>query len=140
MTRSRATAKQAGTRMETATAEHLAAHVDDRIERRRLTGAKDRGDIGGVRTIRGARVVVEVKDYNGSVQVKPWLDQAEVEAGNDDAPHGVVVFKRSRVSYSNPGEQGVLMTLDTLIWLLHGGPDRDDYLSVDSHTRTVVRE
>lgn len=121
MTRNRASAKAAGTKMETSVATFLATRLeDDRIERRRLTGARDRGDIGGVR-LNGSRLVVEVKDHNGSVQVKPWLDQAAVEAGNDDAVAGVVVFKRSRIGYDNPAEHGVLMTLETFCVLLQGG-------------------
>ena len=108
--------------METSTSGFLAERLDDpRIERRRPNGANDRGDLTGVHTFRGHRVVVEVKDYNGSVQVKPWLDQAEAERGNDDAAIGVVVFKRSRIGYSNPAEHGVLMTLETFARLLEGG-------------------
>lgn len=107
--------------METSVATYLAERLqDDRIERRRLTGSRDRGDIAGVR-LNGSRIVLEVKDHNGSVQVKPWLDQAAVEAGNDDAIAGAVVFKRSRVGYDNPAEHGVLMTLETFAVLLEGG-------------------
>lgn len=121
MTRNRASAKAAGTRMETSVATFLADRLnDDRIERRRLTGSSDRGDIAGVR-LNGSRICLEVKDHNGSVQVKPWLDQASVEAANDDAVAGVVVFKRSRIGYDNPAEHGVLMSLETLCVLLEGG-------------------
>ncbi len=122
--RNRATAKQAGTRMETTTARYLAEYLEaPEIERRRLSGAKDKGDIAGVKTIRGGTVVVEVKDHNGSVQVKAWLDEGEIERGNADATLGVVVFKRSGVPYSNGAEQGVLMTLETFARLLEGGGD-----------------
>lgn len=56
MTRSRRSAKQAGTRFETAIAAALAAALDDdRIERRTRNGAKDRGDIAGIR-LHGQRV------------------------------------------------------------------------------------
>lgn len=138
MPRSRATAKQAGTRMETATTGFLREFLDDdRIERRRLRGANDAGDIAGVRTIRGARVVLEVKDYNGSVQVGPWLDEAEVERGNDDAEIGVVVFKRRGVGYTSAGEQGVLMTLETFAKLLTGGGTYAPVMVLDKHTQTA---
>jgi hypothetical protein len=61
MTRSRRSAKQAGTRFETAIATALAdALDDDRIERRTRNGAKDRGDISGIR-LHGQRVVIECK-------------------------------------------------------------------------------
>ena len=46
MTRSRATAKQAGSLFERSIADYLAVALnDDRIDRRVKTGAKDKGDI-----------------------------------------------------------------------------------------------
>ena len=80
MTRSRTTAKQAGTRFETQHVTWLAERLnDDRIERRRQSGANDRGDVTGVRTIAGARTVIELKDYGGTVHVADWLRQAELK-------------------------------------------------------------
>lgn len=59
MTRSRRSAKTAGTRFETAITTALAeALVDDRIERRTRNGSRDRGDIAGIRC-HGQRVVIE---------------------------------------------------------------------------------
>lgn len=122
MTRNRASAKKAGTDTETGVARFLAARLnDDRIERRTKNGPKDRGDIASVRLPRGGRIVIEVKDHAGQVKVKPWLDEAELERGNDDAAIGVVVFKRSGVGWTRAGEQGVLMTLETFARLLEGG-------------------
>lgn len=117
MTRNRASARAAGTRMETLVARYLAEHLDDRIERRRLTGSRDRGDIAGVRCVAG-RVVVEVKDHGGRVLVGPWLEEARVEAGNDDAAVGVVVAKRR--GRADAGDQIVLMSLRDLVLLLGG--------------------
>jgi hypothetical protein len=117
MTRSRASAKQAGAKFETLIASHLAQHVDDRIERRTKNGSKDRGDVSGLRHM-GGRVVVEVKDYGGQMKVGPWLTEAEIEAGNDDALAGIVVAKRRGTT--DPGSQIVLMTLDNLIALFTG--------------------
>lgn len=120
MTRTRASAKAAGTRMETTVARYLAEHVDDRIERRRLSGGKDRGDLSGVR-VHGQRVVVEVKD-TAVVALGPWLNEAEVERGNDDALAGCVVAKRRGIG--DPGSQLVVMTLADLAALLSGArPD-----------------
>lgn len=120
MTRSRQSAKQAGARFEQTIATALADRLqDDRIERRTKNGNKDRGDLTGIRTLTGARVVAELKDYAGTVHVKEWLDQAAVEAGNDDAPIGVVIFKRRGIS--DPMQQGVLMTVEDLAYLLTGG-------------------
>lgn len=117
MTRSRASAKKAGTAFERLIADHLAATVDDRIDRRVKTGALDKGDIGGVRA-HGQRVVLEAKDYGGRLMPPQWTREAEAERANDGALAGVVVAKRTR--NANPGEQWVLMTVDELVALLTG--------------------
>ncbi len=116
MTRTRASARAAGTRHETAVATYLAEHVDDRIERRTKTGAKDRGDISGVRHM-GGRVVIECKDTS-RVEIGTWLTETEVERGNDDAVAGLVIAKRR--GRGDPGDQIVLMTLRDLVALLTG--------------------
>lgn len=117
MTRSRASAKAAGTRFETSIAAYLAEHVDDRIERRAKTGAKDRGDIGGLRAM-GNRVVVETKDYGGRYQIGPWLTETETERVNDAAVVGLVVAKRRGTQ--DPGDQVVILTLRDLVALFTG--------------------
>jgi hypothetical protein len=117
MSRSRKSAKGAGTAMETLVTRFLASVLnDDRIERRRQSGSKDRGDVAGVRTVLGERVVIEVKDYGGRLLPGTWVEEARVEAGNDDAPVGVVVAKRRGTT--NPADQFVLMTLADLAVLL----------------------
>ena len=119
MTRSRASARSAGSSFEALTATGLAELLgDDRIERRTKNGSKDRGDITGVKTVRNGRVVIECKDVK--TQALPaWLREAETERGNDDAAIGVVVHKR-RGSAKAP-EQFVTMTLETFARLLLGG-------------------
>lgn len=124
MTRNRRSAKQAGSLFESHVAGFLAdALDDDRIERRAKNGSKDRGDIGGVRTTLGERVVVETKDYGGRLSPSEWIREAHTEAGNDDAVVGVVVAKRRGYGASQMGEQYVLMTLADLAVLLGGGRD-----------------
>ncbi|MDY0829086.1 hypothetical protein SK224_08085 [Microbacterium sp. BG28] len=119
MTRSRKSAKSAGTAHETNIASYLASALgDDRIERRARNGAKDRGDISGVRTALGERVVIEAKDYGGQIKAAEWVKEAHVEAGNDDAPVGVVVAKRRGTT--NPADQYVITTLGDLVVLLGG--------------------
>lgn len=117
MSRNRASAKSAGTAHETSIAAYLAEHVDDRIERRARNGAKDRGDISGLRVL-GNRVVLELKNYGGRILPGPWVAEAELEAGNDDAIAGIVIAKRRGTT--KPGEQWVLMTVDSLIALTTG--------------------
>ncbi|MDN5687777.1 MAG: hypothetical protein L0G94_14060 [Brachybacterium sp.] len=118
MARNRASAKAAGTRHESSIVAHLAERLDDdRIERRSKSGAKDRGDVTGVKHL-GQRIVIEAKDYGGRYLVGPWLTEAETERGNDDAGVGMVVAKRRGVTA--PGEQVVFMTVDDLVSLLNG--------------------
>ena len=118
MSRSRASAKAAGTRFESNIATHLAIQLDDdRIERRSKNGAKDRGDIAAVRHM-GQRIVIECKDHGGRLSTGPWLNEAEIERGNDDAGVGLVIAKRRGTTH--PGDQIVLMTVTDLISLLTG--------------------
>lgn len=117
MGRSRSSAKAAGARFERIVADYLAEHVDDRIDRRRLTGAKDKGDIASIR-VHGRRVVAEAKDYGGVFHVGTWLNEADVERGNDDALAAFVVAKRRGTT--DPGDQVVLMTLRDYVALTTG--------------------
>lgn len=117
MTRNHRSARQAGARFERVIADYLAEHIDDRIDRRVKTGAKDRGDIAGLRHM-GERVVLELKDYGGRFLVAPWLREVEIERGNDDAAVGAVVVKRRGVS--DPGSQVVFMTMRDFVALMTG--------------------
>ncbi len=122
MTRTRASAKAAGSSFETLIATGLAEILgDDRIERRTKNGSKDRGDITGVKTIRGGRVILECKDYGGQIHATEWLREAAVEAANDGATVGAVVIKKRGTRAA--GEQIVMMTLADFANLIDGGPD-----------------
>ena len=116
MTRTRQSAKTAGSRFERLIADALATHVDDRIDRRVKTGAKDRGDIGGVR-IHGQRIVIECKD-TARINLAGWAAEADDERGNDDALAGVVVSKRH--GKGNALDQWVHMTMREFIAILNG--------------------
>lgn len=118
MTRTRASAKAAGTKFESDQVAWLQQVVDDRIERRARNGAKDRGDISGVRTFRSGRVVIECKNYGGRIEAAQWVKEAEIERLNDDAIAGVVMIKRARTG--KPDEQYVLMTAADFAALLTG--------------------
>jgi hypothetical protein len=117
MTRSRRSARTAGTRFERQIADYLAEQLnDDRVDRRPRYGSHDRGDIGGIRC-RGERVVVEVKNCT-RLDLPGWTEQARIECGNDSALVGVVVSKRHGVG--DPGRQWVHMTLDDFAALITG--------------------
>jgi len=123
MSRNRASAKAAGARFERQVADYLAKHLDDRIDRRPKYGAKDRGDIGGLRHL-NQKIAVECKDYGGRLQPGPWIKEAHIAAGNDDAISGIVVAKRRGTT--DPGAQWVIMTVNDLIGILTGErPDSD---------------
>lgn len=117
MTRSNASARAAGARFERSIADCLAEHVDDRIDRRVKTGSKDKGDIAGLRHM-GGRIVLELKDYGGRYLLGPWLREAEIERGNDDAMVGAVVIKRRGVT--DPLDQVIAMTVRDLVAILTG--------------------
>lgn len=117
MTRNRKSARNAGTRFERVIADALAAALeDDRIDRRVKNGAKDRGDVAGVR-LHGQRVVVECKDTS-VMRLPEWVREAQIECGNDDALVGLVVHKRHGVG--DPMRQWVSMTLADLVAILTG--------------------
>lgn len=108
-----------GTRLERLVADYLAGALgDDRIDRMPAHGAKDRGDIAGIRTVLGERVTVEVKNH-ARLDLAGWISEAETEAGNNDSPIPVVVHKRRGKGAA--GEQYVTMTLDAFARLLGGG-------------------
>lgn len=123
MTRNRSSAKAAGARMETAVQDYLRwALQDERIQRMRLHGSKDVGDIGNVYA-HGELVTLEVKNTS-KLGIAGYLSEAETEAGNNDSPYPIVVQKRRGVgidSMAGIGKQYVFMTLSTLARLLNSG-------------------
>lgn len=120
MARNMRSAKNAGTAMETMVAHYMAEQLeDDNICRQTKTGAKDLGDIRGVK-IHGQRVAVEVKN-TAKHNLAGWAAEAEVERGNLDALAGVVVHKRH--GKGQPGDQWVTLTLRDFVALLSGVRD-----------------
>jgi hypothetical protein len=120
MSRSRKSAKAAGSWFEREVAGFLAAALgDDRIERRARNGSKDRGDITGIRTVLGERAVIECKDV-ARLNLSGWVAEAEVERGNDDAAVAMVAHKRRGFGAKNMGGTYVTMTLADAAVLLGG--------------------
>ena len=79
MSRTRASARKAGSAFESLVVAFLADHVDDRIERRARNGSKDRGDVSGLRHM-GGRVVV-----GNAAVMAPAQDGVTVRAYDDGA-------------------------------------------------------
>lgn len=117
MSRTRASAKAAGARFERLIADYLARVVDDRIDRKVRTGARDTGDIANLRVHGGRRVVVEVKDV-ARTNLAGWAAEAEAERVNDGAVAGVVIHKRHGVA--DPAKQWVTLTLEDFAAIVLG--------------------
>lgn len=122
MRRNRASAKKAGAKFERDIADTLAKHIDDRIDRRVKTGAKDCGDIANLRTAWNDKITVECKNTT-RLNIGGWLKEVERERINDDAYIGVVMFKRHGIA--DPLEQCVMMTVRNFIKLNDGKIDGD---------------
>lgn len=132
MSRTRASAKAAGSRFERSVADYLNITLakligfPQNVDRRVRTGAKDRGDIGGVwrralgndgEYLDDQRIVIECKDTS-RVNLAGWARETEIERGNDDALAGVIVHKRHGVA--DPARQWVTMELAEFVALLTG--------------------
>ncbi len=129
MTRNRASAKKAGASFERLVADYLAdVLANDNIDRQITTGSRDKGDIRGVKTIRGAKVVIECKNTSRD-NLPLWMREVEVERGNADAAFGVVAHKRW--GSAQPQDQYVTMDLRTFALLLEGGPDDRPVIVLD---------
>ncbi|MBT2537236.1 restriction endonuclease [Arthrobacter sp. ISL-69] len=119
MTRSRRTAKQAGTAFEQLVADGLANELGNPdIDRAPRKGSKDIGDIANVRHANGARIAIEAKDFGGKLIPTQWVREAAAEAANYKAICGVVIAKRRGTRRFE--DQWVLLTGADLIALLTG--------------------
>lgn len=82
--------RKKGTAAESALVEYLRSRGFVHVERRALRGARDCGDIAGI-----PGVVLEVKSA-ARVDLAGWVNEARVEALNDNAPVWFVVAKAPR--------------------------------------------
>ena len=116
-TRNRRSAKKAGTAFETAVCDYLRWALDDpRIQRLRLHGAKDIGDIGNVYW-HGELVTIECKNASRTNYGK-HLREALREAGNADSHLAFVVQKIPGIgidNWENIGKQLVYADRKTVV-------------------------
>lgn len=106
-----------GATFERLMADYLALALnDDGIDRQVKSGAKDRGDIRGVK-IWGQRIAVECKNTRRD-ELPKAIREAEVERGNIDGLAGVVVIKRH--GKAKPEDQLVVMTARDFAAILSG--------------------
>ena|SRR6187402_940933 len=102
--------KAKGRAWETACVLWLIDHGYPFAERRRLTGAQDKGDISGV-----PGVVLECK-HERSYKLPEWLREAETERANDNAPVGAVWARRN--GKPDPADGFIILTPAVFLDLL----------------------
>lgn len=107
--------KQKGTQQERLIADFLRDNWSEFIDRRPLTGGKDKGDLANVR-VGKHRLVVEIKNC-ARLDLAGWVTEAQTEAVNDDALAGIVVAKRKGKGAAE--EQYVICTLGDFVNVLH---------------------
>jgi hypothetical protein len=101
--------KAKGTAWESAIVKYLTPLVPW-VERRTLTGNKDRGDISGI-----AGLVIEAKNTKTALLAQ-YIDEATVQAANGGDSLGVVWMKR--IGKTSPGDGYVVMTGRSFVGLL----------------------
>jgi hypothetical protein len=105
-----------GSSFERLVADYLKGNGFPFADRRVKSGAKDRGDIGGVH-VHGQPVVFEAKNTT-RISLGTWAAEAETERLNDEALAGVIVHKRHGKGKAE--DQWVTMTLADLTAILTG--------------------
>ena len=101
--------KQKGTAFERQIADYLRTYWPY-ADRAPLTGNKDRGDISGT-----PGLVWECKNAK-TIKLSEWLQEAQIEAENAEADHGILVVKRRGTTA--PGSQYAIVELEQLVDLL----------------------
>lgn len=108
--------RQKGSSFERMIADYFKANGFPFADRRVKSGAKDKGDIGGVGTDAG-RLVLECKNTS-KISLGTWATEAETERINDTALAGMIIHKRHGKGQAK--DQWVTMPLADLVAILTG--------------------
>jgi Holliday junction resolvase len=108
--------RQKGSSFERLVADHFKDNGFPFADRRVKSGAKDKGDIGGV-GVHGQRLVFEAKNTT-RINLGTWAAEAETERVNDEALAGLIVHKRH--GKGKAGDQWVTLTVNDLLAILTG--------------------
>lgn len=108
--------RQKGSTFERMVADFLKVNGFPFADRRVKSGAKDKGDIGGVH-VNGERLVLECKNTS-KINLGTWATEAEAERINDAALAGVIVHKRH--GKGQAADQWVTLTLADFTSILTG--------------------
>lgn len=103
-------ARRKGTSWESAIVDYLNGNGFPHAERRALHGALDKGDIAGI-----PGVVIEAKNHR-AIDLASFVDEANAEAVNASAHHGVAWVKRR--GRTSAAEGYVVMDGATYVGLL----------------------
>lgn len=95
--------KAKGTRFETACALYLSEQLECDVERRALHGAKDMGDLFGIKA-HGSSGIAECKNYKAITdsELSRWKEQTVVERGNADADFALLLVHKPATNGSDP--------------------------------------
>lgn len=107
-------AKARGARWETELAEHLRDRTGQNVQRIRLNGTTDLGDMH--LALPHGTAVVEAKNAK-TMNLAGWCDEARQEAANAGLPGWAVVIRRR--GQRDPGAAYVVLTVDE--WLRQTG-------------------
>jgi len=113
--------RQKGSTFERMIADYLKSQGFPFADRRVKSGAKYRGDIGGI-GIHEQRLVLEAKN-TARINLGVWASEVEVERVNDSALAGVILHKRHGKGKAE--DQWVTMTLRDFTAILTGKRPED---------------
>ena len=93
-----------------------------RVERRRLEGSLDRGDITGTPGLVWEVKAGKAAENASDAQVIAWLEETERERKNDNAAYGILVMKKKGAGHDNAGRWTAVMWSDAFAHLVGGLP------------------
>ena len=103
--------KRKGTAAESALVDYLGRFFVG-IERRALSGSKDRGDIAGI-----PKIVIEVKNHK-SYKIPEWIKETQIETMNDEAHYGFLVIKPNGIGLTKVEDWWAVMPVSTMVELI----------------------
>lgn len=125
--------KQKGTLAETAVVNYLRQFWPS-VERRALSGAKDKGDVAGI-----PNVVIEIKNH-ASYKLTEWIKETEVERNNAQASVGILVIKPKGVGVSQVDKWYAVVPLETMVTLLNGERSAEGLLAYSDQGNFNLRD
>jgi hypothetical protein len=104
-----------GTQTEVAVVKVFHDHGYTAVERRRLQGINDAGDLANV-----PGFIVEIKggaaaEQASDAQIEQWLDRLQEKLSQHKVPHGVLITKRKGIGYANASKWWAIWRVQLLI-------------------------